>query len=505
MRVKLIAHREGLVRGKSAGESSALDSLRELFEARPPAHAGVGTLAVVSASSFESPKGPLRIQVPGSKSFTSRALVLAGLSSSPVELEGVLFADDSFWGIDALLRLGMVIHIDTELNSLSLRWPLDEALEEAPAVVALHLGMAGTLARFMPALVLSGGLGSKGFGAVRLDGEKRLQERPLAPLVVALRELGAQIEGDALPLVVRPSLLAGHCRISGSESGQFLSGLVLAGASATKPVRIERTENLVQPDYVRMTLAAVNAFGGNVLADSDLNFVSCDPVAALVPSGGKYAVEADASTACYFLSIAFLFDLDLTVTNLGSASLQPDLGFVACLQRMGGDFSLDASTVSHIPRGSVAVKGGFQMDFSAMSDQAVTAGVIAALASGPVRITGVGHIRKHESDRIHALATNLGALGIKVDEEDDAFTVYPYSSGVPGNVFLSAVQRREVLGALKGVWPTHRDHRFAMTGSLLSLCMPGLWIEDPACCAKTAPGYFADLERLGIVFKTLRR
>jgi 3-phosphoshikimate 1-carboxyvinyltransferase len=366
--------------------------------------------------------------------------------------------------------------------------------------VCLYLGMAGTLARFVPALVLNSGHTPP--QGVELDGELRLRERPLRPLLVALRQLGARVSGDSLPLRMQPSSLGGVCSISGSESGQFLSGLVLAGAAASKPVTIQRTDNLVQPDYVRMTLEAARAFGAEVDCDNNLNEVRCQPVECLAPARSSYQIEADASTACYLLSLAALFDLDLEVTNLGSSSLQPDLGFVSFLRRMGARFEMGPRSVRHQPRGTVSLQGGFEMDFSLMSDQAITAGVLAVVGSGPVTIRGVAHIRGHESDRIGALVSNLSRLGVTAREHDDGFTVHPVMPGDLDAGRLSAAARHKALsGRLGGVWSTHRDHRFAMTGALLATLSPQLVIESPSCCAKTAPGFFRQLEELGLRFE----
>lgn len=482
------------------------------FGAAAPASPEVRYLSCTSAETLASSASEYRLCVPGSKSFTSRALVLAGLCSAQVRLEGLLLADDSYWGLGTLLGLGMELDLDVARCVVDAWWPSnlhvraqsrrdssDPGARPIQDGVCLYLGMAGTLARFVPALVLNSGHTPP--QGVELDGEQRLRERPLRPLLVALRQLGARVSGDSLPLRMLPSSLGGVCSISGSESGQFLSGLVLAGAAATKPVTIKRTENLVQPDYVRMTLEAARAFGADVDADSELQEVRCQPVECLAPLGSTYQIEADASTACYLLSLAALFDLDLEVTNLGSSSLQPDLGFVTFLRRMGARFQMGPTAVRHLPRGEVSLHGGFEMDFSLMSDQALTAGVLAVVGTGPVTIRGVAHIRSHESDRIAALVSNLSRLGVTAREHDDGFTVHPLMPGGLDAGSLSVAARYKALsGRLCGIWPTHRDHRFAMTGALLAALSPQLIIESPSCCAKTAPGFFRQLEELGLRF-----
>lgn len=469
-----------------------LIAIRERFAAAGAATSGVAGLSVTSTVALKQGMRSISIRVPGSKSFTSRAIILAGLCRRPVLLQSVLLSDDSYWGFDLLLRLGFTLEMDPDACTVRVERNTAASNPGDSSGLELHLGMAGTLARFAPALLLnSDWLNPQG---VWLSGEKRLCERPLAPLTQALRELGGQIEGDALPINVKYSELSGTCSISGAVSGQFMSGLVLAGAAARHSVRIERREGLVQPDYVRMTIAAARDFGAVVHEDADLRWVTTQPVAELYPAAGSYVIEADASTACYFLAMAVIFDLDLKVTNLGSATLQPDLKFTKFLERLGARFDIQSHSVRNLPRGARTLLGGFEMDFSDLSDQALTAGVLALFATAPIRIFGIGHIRKHESDRIRCFVENLATLGIAADEELAGFKVTP----------VGMEQSEKALG-LKGIWKTHRDHRFAMSGALLAMLAPGVAIENPSCCEKTAPGFFVDLEKMGVVFETTAR
>jgi 3-phosphoshikimate 1-carboxyvinyltransferase len=242
-----------------------------------------------------------------------------------------------------------------------------------------------------------------------------------------------------------------------------------------------------------MTIAAARDFGASVSDDPDLCWVTTQPVPELFPAGGRYVIEADASTACYFFAIAVVFDLDLEVTNLGSSTLQPDLRFTKFLERLGARFEIQSHSVRHVPRGSRELLGGFEMDFSDMSDQALTAGVLALFASAPIRIFGIGHIRKHESDRISCFVGNSAALGVAASEEPAGFTVTPPSSE----------DRGQAVRGMAGVWKTHRDHRFAMSGAILAMLAPGVSIENPSCCEKTAPGFFVELENLGVEFRSI--
>lgn len=453
----------------------------EHFRARAPAAAPVSSetaqlLFVDSVQALCDTSASLSLAVSGSKSFTNRAIVLAALSQSPLLLRGALFSDDSFWGFDCLLRLGAELAFDWEGGEVEvLSW--SGTLRSGQ----MHLGMAGTLARFFPAVILNRGPVGE---VVQLGAHKRLCERPLTPLIQALRALGAQINGDSLPLSLQRSPLGGETEISGAQSGQFLSGLVLTACSAPQPVRVFRRDNLVQPDYVRMTVQAARAFGADITVDDSLTELSCRPVAQLAAAQRVYTVEADASTACYYFALAVLLNLDLEVTNLGSSTLQPDLKFVSFLERLGARFEVTQERVRHIRQETASLlRGGFTADFTAMSDQALTAGVMALFADGPIVITGVAHIRKHESDRVACFCANLTALGIPVTERADGFELQPLGNSRPS-----------------GRWPTHHDHRFAMCGFLLACRLPNLGVAEAWCCEKTAPGFFEHMQQLGVQF-----
>lgn len=463
----------------------SVTALRSHFSARVPAHAGAG----LRVREINPPTG-VKIAVSGSKSFTNRALVLAGLNPTPLALEGVLFSDDSYWGIDCLERLGFEVDLNVDARTALISPP--RALNPKASLAAqhgredaldLHFGMAGTLARFFPAVVLNFQRTYPNLGAIRVraGGERRLCERPLSELMRALRQLGAKVIEDGLPAILESSPLAGRCTVSGAKSGQFLSGLLIAAAGARSPIRIERVDNLVQPDYVRMTIAALKAFGADIEHDDALTRFKIDAPGGL--RSDRYAIEADASTACYFLAFAVLRNFELTVTNLGSSTLQPDLGFVSFLERMGARITVTPSSVTVHARPPGPLKGGFHVDFSALSDQSLTAGVLALCADGPIEVSGVEHIRKHESDRIACLVANLAGLGVECEERPDGFKVFP-----PGR-------------PLSGAWPTHHDHRFGMAGFLVACMHRGVEILEPACVEKTAPDFFVECARLGVAFE----
>lgn len=506
-------HAGGLVGNETVLRScSELQAMRHHFAAQEPAAHGTKLLMVRSVSRLvQSGSGPhvVEVAVPGSKSFTNRAVVLAALSGRALVLNGYLFSDDSYWGLDALLRLGYSAEVDWEAGQVRLE-PPPGGWQVPAGGVELHMGMAGTLGRFFPAVILNARLDAVGDGGKHLSkgavltAESRLRERPLADLILSLRQLGARIDGDALPLCVYPSRLSGQCAISGARSGQFLSGLILSAVASAEPVTIKRIDNLVQPDYVRMTIDAARIFGADIEADANLTLIKTRPVAdGLYPEGGFYTVEADASTACYYLALAAVLGIHVRVINLGDQTRQPDLRLFEVLQRMGARIHLDDTCVECWgPRNGTdlsseadapgtgsfpLLRGGYSLNFTSLSDQALTAGVLALFADAPITITGVAHIRKHECDRIACFCANVTELGGEVVEHPDGFTVKPVGD------------RR-----LRGVWKTHADHRFAMCGFLLATRMPEVTIADPACCEKTAPRFFADMKRLGVEMVSLK-
>ena len=419
------------------------------------------------------------IWIPGSKSFTNRAVVLAGMCSEPVTLYGFLFSEDSYWGLDALKKLGYLIQIDYKSKKVTIIPQIDIKLNTA----TLFFGKAGTLARFFPAVILNWQNTFPNSNKLKVDisGEPQLMRRPLSPLVKALKELNANISSDQMPFQIDSSHLEGECNISGKVSGQFLSGLLLCAAGAQKKIKINRIENLVQPDYVRMTIQSIKKFGGIVDCDKELNHFEIQTISKL--GAENYTIEADASTCCYFISLAFLHNLNLKILNLGSSTLQPDFKFIELLIQMGANIKISENEVFVSKKENFSKpKGNFTFDFSLYSDQALTMGAIGLFADGPILITGVSHIRHHESDRISCFVKNILSLGLKIDELPDGFKIYPIEKN---------------LNEIKGEFETWEDHRFAMTGFLISSKLNQVSIQNPKCVEKTAPQFFNQVQELG--------
>ncbi len=442
------------------------------LEARSPWSACGGVAAV----RLTPPPGRLRAElaVPGSKSATNRALVLAGLAAGITELTGILKSDDAWWGLESLKTLGLEVTVAGETARISGSggsWPVTEA--------GIYIGAAGTLGRFLPPA-----LAASPRGSYLVRASRRMSQRPIAPLVAALRSLGGRVEyaGEEgrFPLRVYGSGLAGgEVGIPGNVSSQFTSGVLLAAPYAREPVTVRVQGGMVQPAYVRITMAMMRTFGAAVDAAEDLSEIRVLPGRY---RGRKLALEADASSAAYFFALAAAGGGEVTVTNIGATTLQPDLGFVHVLERMGAQVEISPGRTT--VRGPEKLRGGFSVSLKAMSDQTPTLAALAAMADAPLTITGVAHVRHHESDRIAAMARELGRLGVRVEEHPDGLTVWPADTR-PARV------------------DPHDDHRIAMALSLLALRTPGIEIANPGTTSKTFPGYWDYLKRLGFVVEAL--
>jgi len=417
------------------------------------------------------PSGPIRgsIRPPGSKSITNRALVCAALAEGASILTGALESEDTRVMIDSLVRLGLAIAHDPARQTVRVAG----CGGRIPAARAeLYVANSGTSMRFLTALV------TLGHGEFRIDGNARMRERPIEDLLQALRQLGADARSEGAtgcpPVLVRAAGLAGgKVRIASSISSQFLSGLLMAAPCARDSVELTVSGEMVSAPYVEMTLAVMRSFGVAVENRGLKQLV--------VPAGKKYlgreyAIEPDASAASYFFAAAAVTGGQVTVEGLGRESLQGDVRFCDCLARMGCDVDYRANsiTVARSPQGPLR---GIEVDMNAISDTVQTLSAVALVADGPTTITGVGHIRHKETDRIAALAAELRKLGTHVEAREDGLRIVP--------------------GPLRGAEiETYNDHRMAMSLAIAGLVVPGVVIRDPGCTAKTYPRFFEDLATL---------
>ncbi len=417
-----------------------------------------------------TPCGPVRgsIRPPGSKSITNRALVCAALAAGTSTLSGALDSEDTRVMIDSLHRLG----ISVERQDDGSRLIVSGCGGKIPASEAeLFVGNSGTTIRFLTAMT------TLGRGTYRLDGVPRMQERPIADLLAALNQLGADVQSEAgtgcPPVVVHANgLPGGRATIRGDISSQFLSGLLMAAPLAQSNVELVVEGELVSKPYVAMTIGVMREFG----VDAHYSGLS-----RFVIAGQQHyrccecAIEPDASAASYFWGLAAITGGEVSVEGLAHGAMQGDIAFVQCLEKMGCYIAYESRGIT--VASPTAPLRGIDVDMNAISDTAQTLAVVALFAAGPTTIRGVAHIRHKETDRIADLARELRKLGAGVEELPDGLRITP-----------SPLHGAEI--------DTYNDHRMAMSFALAGMKIPGVTIRNPSCTAKTYPRFFEDLQAL---------
>jgi 3-phosphoshikimate 1-carboxyvinyltransferase len=443
-----------------------------------------------AARAIAPARGPLDavVTVPGSKSITNRALLLAALAGGRSTLDGVLVADDTVAFANGLAALGVEIDLDIAERRCDIVGaagaPAGAATRadaaRSAATPQVWCAEAGTAARFLVAACAAG------HGRYDFDGAAQLRRRPLGALLDALRTQGARTEPpDAarLPFALQAAGLAGGAlTLPGQVSSQFVSALLMAAPLARAPLDIV-VSDLVSRPYVDMTCAMMADFGVAVGRDGHSRFRVASPAAY---HGRDYAVEADASTASYFFAAAAVCGGQVTVRGLARAtSLQGDLRFLGALERMGCRVAdgPDGVTVAGpaAPPGDAAAMpaplDGLTIDMSDFPDVFMTLAAVAPFARRPVTITGIANVRVKESDRIASVAENLRRLGIEVDSGPDWLRVAP---GTPRGAGIDS----------------HGDHRIAMSFAVIGLRVPGVVIEGAEAVSKTCPEFFELWRRL---------
>jgi len=407
-------------------------------------------------------------RVPGSKSITNRALVLAALAEGESVLEGALASDDTQHMATALRALG--VEVEEDRGAVFPRWIVrgGRSRWRAPAA-PLFVGNSGTTVRFLTALACLVP------GEVVLTGDAFMAKRPIADLVDGLRQLGVSIvcETGCPPLRVRGGRLpGGRVVMRGDRSSQYFSALLMAAAYADGPVELEVEGTLVSRPYVDITSRMVADFGGHIATRAEagaLGFVAR-------PSTYRartYVIEPDASSASYFFAAAAVTGGRILVPGLAEGALQGDYGFVDVLAAAGASIERDAAATTVSGSGRLH---GVDVDMHHISDTVMTLAAVAPLFDGPTTIRNVANIRIKETDRLAATVTELRRLGQEVESGDDWLRVHP----------------RPLVPALV---QSYGDHRMAMSFAVLGLAAPGITIEDPACVAKTYPTFWEDVER----------
>ncbi|WP_406215572.1 3-phosphoshikimate 1-carboxyvinyltransferase [Streptomyces decoyicus] len=407
---------------------------------------------------------PLSARIPGSKSLTTRALLLAAAARGTSTLWAPLVSHDTLAFRTALTRLGVKVD-----NSPSDQyWDVTGTGSGPVGTADVWCADAGTAARFLPPF------SATGEGTFAFDGSDQLRARPLRPLIEAMTALGADLGSPAgrLPLTVRADGMdGGELRVDSSMSSQFMSGLLMAAPLMRHSVRADLCGAVSRP-YLEMTLSLMRHFGADI-KEPQQDVIEVRP-GAYRPTA--VIIEPDASTASYLFAAAAATSHTVMVPGLGARSLQGDLRFVEVLSRLGAHVVVDEKSTT--VTGTGRLRGGFAIDMGDISDTFMTLAALAPLADAPLTISGVGHARLKESDRIAAVTHNLRACGIQVYETPDSVTIHP--------------------GPLKPARiACYRDHRIAMAFSVLGLAgHVRLTLDDPACVMKTFPGFHQEVARL---------
>lgn len=416
--------------------------------------------------------------LPGSKSISNRALLLAGLAEGRTDLRGLLDSDDTRVMLSALRDLG--IELQPHEASLSVHGAARFPVEQAD----LFMGNAGTAIRPLTAALAVQG------GDYRLSGVPRMHERPIGDLVDALRMLGAEVEYLGTPGY--PPLRIGRgrpdtgrpVRVKGNVSSQFLTALLMAAPllarAAQTDVLIDVDGELISQPYILITLNLMARFGVQVEREGWQRFTI--PAGARYRAPGVYLIEGDASSASYFMALGAIGGGPVRILGAGAESIQGDMAFADVVSAMGAQVTLSPDSIEV---SGVNVAGGerlraFDRDFNLIPDAAMTAAAMALYADGPCTLRNIGSWRVKETDRIEAMHAELTKLGARVESGPDWLKVYPVS---PGGWRSASIE-------------TYDDHRMAMCFSLAAFGGVPVTILDPACVAKTFPEYFTVYQSL---------
>ena len=418
------------------------------------------------------PAGKIKaeVSVPGSKSITQRALIAAALADGESTLIGPLESEDTQYTAGALKQMGVTV--DKEKHRWTVR---GNGGKIATPGKEIFLGNNGTATRFLTSVA------ALGTGIFKISGDKRMAERPILPLMQALKGWGvdiASINNNGCPplLIKADGLSGGKTILPEGKSSQYLSSLLLVGPYARQEAELDVEGEILSLPYVFMTLAVMDAFGIRVEANEALNSYK-------IPQGiykaREYAIEGDASNASYFYAAAAVTGGEVTVPNVPVPSLQGDAAFVALLARMGCQINKTGEGL--MVSGPEELKG-ITIDMADMPDVVPTLAVVASQAKGRTTIKNIAHLRIKECDRLHVMAVELAKMGARVRELDDALIIEGKDPDVP-------MHGAEI--------NTYNDHRIAMSFAVAGLTVPGIKVLGEECVAKSFPDFW---ERFALLY-----
>jgi 3-phosphoshikimate 1-carboxyvinyltransferase len=404
------------------------------------------------------------VSVPGSKSITNRAVLLATMADGISIINGILLSDDTRAMIRALHQLGFELSVDEPSRRITVRG-LGGTIPASSA--NLDIGGAGTAMRFLAGFL------TLGHGQFRIDGNSRMRQRPIGPLLQALNQLGVTARSEnndgCPPIIINNSsseVVGGSITVDASLSSQFASALLMPAPVWSKGLRLTVVGEAGSA-FIDMTLRLMRRWGVESFREEGCH---------VVPGGqhyraSKFDVEPDATAASYFAAAAALVGGKVTILRIDTDSVQGDWEFLRILQRMGARVHWNRTSVEIVGSGRLM---GVDVEMNTMPDVAATLAAIAPFACSPTRIRRIGFIRHHESDRIEALATELARIGAGVRVFEDGLEI------MPSILHSAAID-------------SHNDHRIAMAFAVAGLKLAGLRVKDPGCVAKTYPDFFHHL------------
>ncbi len=412
----------------------------------------------------------IEVQAPGSKSITNRALLLAALSDRRCRLHGVLFSDDSRAFLDSLVKLGFEVEADEETKNVTIQGT-GGVIPNENAVIDVR--SAGTAARFLTVMLAFAG------GSYEIKASPQMCRRPMQPLLDILKAAGVafvfQGEENHFPFVMKSHGISLEAvSVDTKVSSQFASALLMSGTLLEKGLTVRLKGDRAEGSYIKMTIAMMEQFGIHPVRSGNEYWIPNSAGFGV----DEYQVEPDVSGACYFYAMAPLLQADVKVQNVHMDSLQGDISFLRILRDMGCTLVDEADGV-RISGAALDGYPGMDISMKDFSDQTMTMAALAPFAKGETRIRNIGHIRFQETDRIHAILTELTRMGISCEEE-------PECDGVrimPGTIKECAVE-------------TYEDHRMAMAFTLVGLRTGKISIVNPECCRKTFENYFELIEGL---------